>query len=140
MKKQEQPTNKFVAWIKRNSGMLLVFCGIIIIIFSVKTQTLLLTDETQTYTVELQYSLVGRCISALPMKKEAQPIVAEHTFFLGAMDDTAQKAAASVYKLSGNKKVLVYTSGYPHNNDKLVSHFCELFAANGITAEKLEAK
>lgn len=132
--------NKFILWVKKNGSKLLILFGAIFILLSLKTQTVLLTDETKTYTVELQYSVLGYCVSAIPMTKEAQPISADNIFFLGGMDQTVEKAAVWIDKTTDGKQVWIYASGYPKNNDKLIVHFCDMLKAKGISATKLEEK
>ncbi len=137
--KQKNKTDGGVSWWKKHFSVLLITAGILLIVFSVKTQTVLLTDQKQECTVQLEYTMFGYCISANPMTDTARDIATEHIFFLGGMDATVRKAAAWINEHTGEQGVKVYTSGYPRGNAKLNRHICDMLAAEGITAEPFEA-
>ena len=127
------------SWWKKNFSMILIIGGILLIVLSVKTQTVLLTDEKQECTVQLEYTVFGYCISATPMTDSAKDIATEHIFFLGGMDGTVRTAAAWINEHTGGQGVKVYTSGYPRGNTKLNRHICDMLAADGIKAQRFEA-
>ncbi len=136
MSKQTE-TNGFLDWIKRHSVLLLVTLGVILIVLTQKTQTVILTDTaTKTNTVQLKYSVFGYCVSVYP-EKETQAIAADHVFVLGGMDDTTLKAARWIADKT-DSGIAVKVSGYPKNNETLTDHLCQLLADNGITAAELE--
>ena len=141
MKKSEQTEKKtFFSWVRDHAHVLMVFAGIILIIMSLKTQTVLITDsKSEQYTVELQYSVFGYCVSAVPMTEQAQPIAADHMFLMGSIDSTVQKAASWIYEKTG-EGVSVYVSGYPRNNDKLTEHIFELLEQQSIPAKEINTE
>lgn len=139
---QKQATGllKLWQWIKEHTYMLLVFAGVILILCTLKTQTILITDaKNQEYTVELQYSMFGYCVSAVPMNEAAQPIAADHMFLLDSMDEGVGKAAGWIAEKTGGG-VELYVSGYPRNNEKLLSHLIKALKQHGIDAVKLEER
>ena len=131
---------KIISWIKEHIYVLMVFAGMLFIILSLKTQTILITDtKSEQYTIELQYSVFGYCVSAVPMTKEAQPIAADHMFLLGSIDNTVGKAASWIHEKTGDG-VSVFINGYPQNKDKLFSRICDILQAQGIETAELSAR
>ncbi len=139
MKQQLKAFVKVIDWIKGHVPLLLVLGGIILLLCTLKTQTVLLTDaKTEQYSIELRYSVFGYCVSAMPMTSEAQPIAADHMFLLDGIDESVEKVATWIAE-KGDSGVKIYTNGYPRKNDDLIAHLIEMLAARGIDAEKLEA-
>ena len=142
MNKQENKTGfaKVKEWVRDHIQLLLVLGGIILIVFSVKTQTILITDaKNQEYTMQFQYSVFGYCISAIPMTESAQPIAADYMFLTDGFDESVGKAASWIHEKTGSD-VEVYVNGYPHNSDKLTEHLIEMLQEQGIGAVKMEAE
>lgn len=129
---------KVMNWIREHSVVLLITAGIILLVLTLKTQTVLLTDSTnREYTVEMQYSLFGYCVSVHPMTEESKPLAAEHMYLLGGIDETVQKAAEWLaQKTDGG--VEVYVSGYPRGKDALTEHLCQMLENSGIAAKELK--
>lgn len=127
----------FFGWIKKHIYVLLVFGGILLIVLSLKTQTVLITDQSEKHTVQLEYTMFGYCVSAVPMNNDTRNISTEHMFFLGGMDQTVYTAGQWIYENSGKKGIKVYVSGYPRNNQKLYERFHAAFEKAGINAEEL---
>ena len=131
---------KVISWIREHGILFLIIAGILLLVMTLKTQTVLLTDEkNQEYTVELQYSVFGYCVSAHPMTDAAKPVAAEYIFVLGGIDDTVQKAASWIAKESGGG-VEVFVTGYPKGKESLTEHLCQVLNDNGISAKELEQK
>lgn len=129
---------KVMNWIREHSVPLLITAGIILLVLTLKTQTVLLTDSTnREYTVELQYSLFGYCVSVHPMTEESKPVAAEHMYVLSGIDETVHKAAQWIsQKTEGG--VEVYVSGYPRGKDALTEHLCQMLQDMGISAKELK--
>ncbi|MBQ6947288.1 MAG: hypothetical protein IJN42_04495 [Clostridia bacterium] len=131
---------KIKDWILKHSHILLVFGGILLIVCSMKTQTILLTDmKDEKYTVELQYSIFGYCVSAMPMTDEAQSIATEYMYLLDGIDESVEKTARWIAEKSDGG-VEVYVHGYPRNSDRLTQRLIDKIKALGIEAVELEAK
>lgn len=127
----------FISWIKDHLYVIMVWLGVILIVLTLKTQTIILTDvDDQQYTVELQYSVFGYCVSAVPMTDDAQAIAADHMFLFGGTDNTVLKAASWISEKT-DSDISVYVSGYPRNTDKLTAHIVQLLSEAGITAQEL---
>ncbi len=145
MKKTKQQTQqsgirKLWQWVLNHTQILLIILGAALILCTLKTQTILITDaKSQQYTVELQYSLFGYCVSAIPMNEAAQPIAADHMFLLDGIDESVDKAAGWIAEKTDGG-VEIYVSGYPRNNDKLLSHLIDHLKQQDIDAVKLEEK
>lgn len=131
---------KIKDWIIKHVHLLLVIGGILLIVLSLKTQTILITDmKSEEYTIELQYSVFGYCVSAIPMTESAQPIAADHMFLLDGIDESVEKAASWIAeKTEGG--VEIYVHGYPRNSKRLLTHLIEELEACNIKAIELEAK
>lgn len=128
----------FLSWVKDHLYAIMVVVGVILIALTLKTQTIILTDAgSRQYTVELQYSLFGYCVSAVPMTDEAQAIAADHMFLFGGADATVLKAANWISEKTDGD-ILVYASGYPRNTDQLTAHVVEILSDAGITAQQLD--
>ncbi|MBR5783263.1 MAG: hypothetical protein IKY33_03450 [Clostridia bacterium] len=126
------------SWLKKHIYVLMIFIGVLFIVLSLKTQTVLITDtESEQYTIELQYSVFGYCVSAVPMTTQAQPIAADYIFLLDGVDESVTKTASWIYEKTGDG-VSVYVSGYPRNNTKLLEHIQRLLAEQNIEAIKLD--
>lgn len=145
MKKSEKQTastnaNSFLMWIKNHIHLLLVFGGILLILVSMKTQTIMITDTAkQEYTVQLQYSVFGYCVSAIPMNKETQPIAAEYMFLLDGIDESVVKSATWISEKS-ESGVEIFINGYPRNKDRLLAHLIQVLDKQGIEAVKMETE
>ena len=129
---------KVINWFRQHSVLLLITAGVLLLVMTLKTQSVLLTDsKTQEYTVELQYSVFGYCVSVHPMTDAAKPVAAEHIYILGNIDSTVQKAATWIAdKTDGG--VEVYVNGYPRNKDNLTEHLCQMLKEKGVEARKLQ--
>lgn len=123
-------------WFRKHAYILLIAAGVLLIVLTLKTQTILITDSTEKYTVQMEYSVFGYCVSAVPMTENARSISADHVFVLGSTDGTVQTAARWVVQASGSDGVKIYTSGYPKNNKKLNAHLCDLLNSVGIQAQE----
>lgn len=131
---------RLVDWVREHAILFLIIGGVLLMVLTLKTQSVLITDtKNQQYTVELQYSVFGYCVSANPMTDEAKPVAAECMFLLGGIDDTVQKAASWVSRTTQGG-VEIYVSGYPRGKEKLTEHLCEMLAEQGITAKEFEEK
>lgn len=141
-KTPEQQTGvaKIKDWILHHFHLLLVIGGVLLIVLSMKTQTVLITDaENQEYTIQLQYSVFGYCVTAAPMTKSAQPIAADYMFLLDSTDESVTKAAEWIAQKTGGG-VEVYVNGYPRNSDKLTAHLVGMLEEQGIQAKKMETE
>ena len=128
---------KIKDWILHHFHVLLVIGGVLLIVLSMKTQTVLITDaENQEYTIQLQYSVFGYCVTAAPMTDPAQPIAADYMFLLDSTDESVTKAAGWIAEKTGGG-VEVYVSGYPRNSDKLTAPLVDMLEQQGIQAKKM---
>ncbi len=131
---------KVINWIREHSIVLLISAGVLLLVLTLKTQSVLLTDsKNQEYTLELQYSVFGYCVSAHPMTDAAKPVAAEYIFIMGGIDETVQKAASWIAKETDGG-VEIYVHGYPRSNEKLTGHLCQMLQEKGISAKELEQK
>ncbi len=129
---------KVINWFRQHSILLLITAGVLLLVMTLKTQSVLLTDsKNQEYTVELQYSVFGYCVSVHPMTDAAKPVAAEHIYILGGIDTTVQKAATWIAdKTDGG--VEIYVNGYPRNKESLTEHLCQMLKEKGMEARKLQ--
>ncbi len=145
MKKTENTTkNKgfrgLIDWVREHAILFLIIGGVLLMVMTLKTQSILVTDtEKQQYTIELNYSVFGYCVSANPMTDEAKPVAAEYMFFLGGIDDTVEKAATWISETT-DSGVEVYVSGYPRGKTALTEHLCKMLGDAGIEAKEFEEK
>ena len=141
MKKKEITEKKTVLeWIREHSILLLIIAGALLMVLTLKTQSVLVTDtKEQKYTIELNYSVFGYCVSANPMTDEAKPIAAEYIFVLGGIDNTVSKAAEWIHK-NTDSGVEIYVNGYPRGKTALTEHLCEVLEQQGIDAKEFEEK
>ncbi len=143
MKNNDAPVTgfkKITEWVKKHVHLLLVFGGILLIVVSMKTQTILITDAAkQEYTVQLQYSVFGYCVSAAPMTDAARPVAENYIFLLDGIEESVDKAAGWIAKESGSD-LEIFVNGYPRNTDKLTTYLIDRLEKQGIAAVKMEAK
>ena len=129
-----------LGWLREHSILLLVIVGALLMVLTLKTQTVLVTDtKEQKYTIEFNYSLFGYCVSANPMTDEAKPIAAAYMLVPGSIDNTVSKAAEWISE-NADSGVEIYVNGYPRNKTKLTEHLCEVLKEQGIDAKEFEKK
>lgn len=131
---------RLVDWVREHAILFLIIGGVLLMVLTLKTQSVLITDtKNQQYTVELQYSVFGYCVSANPMTDEAKPVAAEYMFLLGNIDNTVGKAASWISDTTQGG-VEIYVSGYPCGKETLTRHLCEMLTEQGILAKEFEEK
>lgn len=141
MKKTETTEKKtLMGWLRDHSILLLIIAGALLMVMTLKTQSVLITDaKEQKYTVELNYSIFGYCVSANPMNDEAKPIAAEYVFVAGGIDSTVSKAAKWISETTDGG-VEIFVNGYPRGKEALTEHLCEVLAEQGIEAKEFEER
>ena len=128
----------FGTWCRKHIYLFIVIGGVLLLVLTLKTQTVLVTDTSRECTVQLEYSVFGYCVSAVPMTDNAHKIATEYTFFLGGMDDTVEKTALWINEQTGKNGVELYVSGYPRSASKLIERYKERLAKLGVKAERFE--
>ena len=139
-KTQTNEKKNFIEWIRDHSILFLIIAGALLMVLTLKTQSVLVTDaKNQQYTVELNYSVFGYCVSANPMTDEAKPVAAEYMFLMGGIDSTVSKAATWISETTDGG-VEVYVNGYPRGKTALTEHLCEILREQGIEAKEFEER
>lgn len=116
---------------------LLIVVGILLLLLTLKTQSVILSDG-DSIKVRLDYSVLGLCMRLAPMTDEAHAIASADVFIMDSIENTTEKAAKYMVAKNPGATIEMHISGFPRDNEKLAEKMIQRLEKIGITAKIIE--